>query len=352
MISIIVPFYCTKKEYFDRCMTSLLADKNANIEVLIVDDGSPDEYKNYFLEYLSDGRVRVIFENHKGVSNARNVGVQEANGEWLMFVDSDDYLESGYASVLSGFTKDTDADIILFNGFGDRYNKIIKNKYFIQENCDYGETIERKTLVIGAGLSLGRTPEYYRCFFTLGAPYSKLIRSSFIKQNEIKFDTKVRFAEDTLFSMNLVLKAKHIYYYDVYLYHYFMNEDSVTGRYRRGLSEDMKVFFSEAWRIIEENNLREQLVESYYIRAFLETQRCIRQEYCHKQNKDKDRYLKARALTKHEPYRSGITAKSPYMRRLDSRIGAFMLKYGLIRSYVSVYKALIWMRGNRQRTRS
>lgn len=345
MISIIVPFYCTRKEYFDRCMISLLADKDANIEVLLVDDGSTDEYKRYFSEYTLDRRVRILYENHKGVSNARNVGIQEAKGEWLMFVDSDDYLETGYAAVLSNFIEDTDADIILFNGFGDRYGKIIKNKYFIQETLDYGKTVDRKCLVAGAGLSLGRTPDYYRCFYTLGAPYSKLINTSFLKQNGIKFDTNVKFAEDTLFSMNLFMKAEHIYYSDVYLYHYYMNEDSVTGKYRRGLSEEMEVFFSKARDFIEVNNLWEHLKESYYIRAFLEIQRCIRQEYCHKQNEDKNRYEKAKELIKQEPYHSGINSRYQYMRRWDSRLAAFMLKHGLIRSYVNTYNVLLWMRG-------
>ena len=87
MISIIVPHYCTKKEYFDRCMQSLLDDHDADIEVIVVDDGSPDLYLSNIAAFLGDGRVRVFYEEHKGVSNARNIGIREALGEWLMFVD-------------------------------------------------------------------------------------------------------------------------------------------------------------------------------------------------------------------------------------------------------------------------
>lgn len=344
MISIVVPFYCTKKEYFDKCMMSLLKDKEADVEILIIDDGSPEEYQTIINSYVSDQRVKIFHENHKGVSNARNIGMINATGEWLMFVDSDDYLEDGYAKDLIALTEDTDADIIIFNGYGDRYGKSIKNKYFIKEHKDYGISVEDKCMVMGAGLALGRTPEYHRCFYTLGAPYSKLLKVDYIKRNDIKFDDDIKFAEDTLFSMNLIMKANHIYYSDLYLYHYYMNEESVTGKYRKGLAEDMDLFFQTAWQFIKENDLTSQLEESYYIRAFLESQRCLRQEFCHKKNNDKDWKLKAIHFINKEPYQSGIVSNYAYMKKRECRIASFLLRHGMISEYIRLYDFLTWMR--------
>lgn len=346
MISIIVPFYCTNKEYFDKCMTSLLADRDADIEVLVVDDGSPDEYKGYFSEYTADSRVRVFSEDHKGVSNARNVGIRESKGDWLMFVDSDDYLEKDYYKRLEPLTHNSDTDLFYFNGFADRNGLSVKNKFFVKENIDYAKSLEEKCKVMGSGLSLGRTPEYLRCFYTLGSPCSKLINTNFIRKNRIFFDPDVKFGEDTLFSLELILKADHIYYSDVYLYHYYMNTLSVTGKYREGLSDDVDFFFKKVSTFLDENGIRAELEESYHIRGFLEAQRCIRQEFYHKENPKsrKDRHKAAMSLIEREPYRTGLRARYPYMKTKASAVAAGLLRRGQFNAYMRMYDALAFVK--------
>jgi len=343
MVSIVVPFYCTKKIYFDRCMKSLLSDRKADIEVIVIDDGSPLEYQKIIDCYTFDRRVKVFHENHCGVSKARNMGVQKANGDWLMFVDSDDYLETEYFDKLQRISANNNADFIFFNGFGDKFGKSIKNKFFLSENTDYGTSIERKCQVIGAGLSLGRTPSYCKCLYTLGSPYSKLINFEFLKSSRVRFEENVKFAEDTLFSMNLILKANHIYYADEYLYHYYINEDSVTGKYRKGLSDDMNVFFKAAWMFIRENHLEDMLREAFYIRAFLESQRCIRQEFCHKSNKESklSNEKKARKFLSKDPYKTALRADYSYLKRFECRIAVYLLKNGRVREYMAMYSILI-----------
>lgn len=354
MISIVIPFYCTKKIYFDKCMKSLLSDRKADIEVIVIDDGSPREYQKIIECYTSDNRVRVFYENHLGVSNARNVGIREANGEWLMFVDSDDYLEEGYADKLQRIAKGSNADFIFFNGYGDKYGEAIKNQFFLSEHTDYGTTIEQKCQVIGAGLSLGRTPVYCRCFYTLGSPYSKLINVEFLKSNQICFNERIKFAEDTLFSMNLILKSNHISYVDEYLYHYYINEDSATGKYRKGLSYDMNAFFRVAWLFISENHLESMLKESFYIRAFLECQRCVRKEFCHKSNpvsrslSDKQ----ARKFLAKEPYNTAIRLNYSYLKKIECRVVMYLLKKGRVREYMAMYSVLTWIQKAKSKLRS
>lgn len=342
MITIIVPYYCTKKEYYDACMKSLLKDKNADIEVLVVDDGSPSEYEEIITAFSEDHRVRILHESHKGVSNARNRGINEAAGEWLMFVDSDDYLEDDYYDALQKRIQNTDADFVFFNGFGEKDGQSIKNRYFTKENIDYGASVESKCQLIGSGLSLGRTPEVLRCWYTLGSPYSKLIRTAFLKESGVRFDTGVAFAEDTVFSFNLILKAEHIYYFDEYLYHYFLNAESVTGKYRKDLHRDMGVFFEKMWGLISSNGLKSNLEESYYIRAFLEAQRCIRQEFFHKQNPDPYRLRRAKtsAFIKSEPFRHALHCSYPYLRTFPCQMARMLLVNGWFNTYMLLYEGL------------
>lgn len=342
MISIIVPHYCTEKTSFSRCMHSLLMDKNADIEVIVVDDGSPDEFLSDIQSYTSDRRVRILFETHKGVSHARNIGIGEAKGDWLMFVDSDDYLEKDYYSKLKQISKETDADILFFNGYGVKKGEAYKNHYFISENVDYGTNLQSKCNVIGAGLSLGRTPEYFRCLYTLGSPCSKLIRNDYIKKHHILFAEDVKFAEDSLFSMNLIYNADHIYYADVYLYYYFINDLSATGKYRKGLSKDMDLFFQKAKEFIDNHDLNDYLDEPYYIRAFLETQRCIRQEFFHKKNVDhyKKRKLAAKQFLEQEPYYSALRKEYSYIQSFSCRIAAALLRAGCFELYMMMYNGM------------
>lgn len=346
MISIIVPHYCTPKEYFDKCMHSLLNNKDADIEVLIIDDGSPADYLDHLNEYTSDQRVKVFHEEHKGVSNARNVGISKAHGDWLMFVDSDDYLADGYYATLERTIEKYDADVIIFNGFGDKDGKSVRNEYCVKENVDYGASIEMKCQLMASGLSLGRIPEYHRCFYSLGAPYSKLISTSYIHRKGVLFDDDVKFAEDTLFSLNLYLQADHIYYVDEYLYHYYMNEYSVTGKYRKGLSVDMNVFFSTVNQFITVYGLQDSLSESYYIRAFLEAQRSLRQEFFHKDNvaTKAEKHRSAKGFLEQEPFIVALNSEYPYLKTKTAKIATWLLHTERYDLYMRMYSCLAFVR--------
>ena len=92
-ISIVIPYYCTPRHLFDRCMQSVLVNNNC-IEIIVIDDGSPEEYRQTIESYADKECVKIIYAPHKGVSYARNRGIEEAKGEWITFVDSDDYVDS------------------------------------------------------------------------------------------------------------------------------------------------------------------------------------------------------------------------------------------------------------------
>lgn len=92
-ISIVVPIYNVEKE-LDRCLQSLLRQTYKNIEIILVDDGSPDRCPLLCDEYAQkDSRVRVIHKKNGGLSDARNVGLQATTGEYVLYIDSDDYID-------------------------------------------------------------------------------------------------------------------------------------------------------------------------------------------------------------------------------------------------------------------
>ena len=160
--------------------------------------------------------------------------------------------------------------------------------------------------------------------------------------HNIRYDSKIHFAEDTLFSMDLIKEAKHIVYIDQYLYHYNINNDSVTNKYRVGLKEDMKEFFQSAWNFIKSNNLEKYLSEAYYIRAYIELQRCIRKEIWHKENKKNvlKKYEDAKLFLKEEPFKTAINMNSEYLKGIKYKAIIFLIKNGFFQTYIFLYGRL------------
>lgn len=113
LISVIVPIYKVEK-YIDRCVESILAQSFAEFELILVDDGSPDSCPQICDEYAKkDSRISVIHKKNGGLSDARNAGIDVAEGEWLAFIDSDDYVHEDYLKTLYNAAIENDADLVV-----------------------------------------------------------------------------------------------------------------------------------------------------------------------------------------------------------------------------------------------
>lgn len=129
LISVIVPVYKVEP-YLHRCVDSILSQTYTNLEIILVDDGSPDNCPTICDEYAkTDKRVKVIHKENGGLSDARNVGMAAASGEYLMFVDSDDWLENNAVETLSGLSQKYDAQIVIggMQRIEDGTDRIIKS---------------------------------------------------------------------------------------------------------------------------------------------------------------------------------------------------------------------------------
>lgn len=137
-ISVIVPVY-NAEQYLHRCIDSILAQTFTDFELLLIDDGSKDNSGDICDGYaMKDERVRVFHKKKGGVSSARNLGLDNAKGEWVSFVDADDYLDNCY---YSNFLSFHDISGIVFTGFikikGNNKKKIVLEKY-----CQYSKNNE------------------------------------------------------------------------------------------------------------------------------------------------------------------------------------------------------------------
>lgn len=339
LLSYIVTVY-NKSGYFKKCLDSLINNiESEEYEIIVVDDGSTDGSSEICDDYAAKyPQIRVIHKDNAGVSAARNTGILAAKGEWITILDGDDYFkQNSYNKLKKAIQKyGNKADLIYFNGYGDKNGHIFKNHFFLEENVDY---TDRKNEVIESAVTIGILPKGYKHYFSLGAPACKIIRKRFLIDNNVYFDEEVKFAEDTLFSVNLIDKAQGIFYYDAYLYFYSLNLDSVTRKYRPGLSSDMDLFFCKLKQCLDLKN--ERFYKAYYTRVFLELQKCVRNEFYNKNNKVsiKEKRKAANAFLTKKPYTTAIHLFSRD-ESFMSRAKAFFFVHHLYWLYLKIYTVL------------
>lgn len=236
LITVIIPIYRVE-EYLDRCIESIVNQTYGKLEIILVDDGSPDKCPEICDEWASrDERIRVIHRNNGGLSAARNDGIRASTGEYLMFVDSDDYLELDACERLLNYAVDVDIVIgeatIIING--KSYPSVHTN---LKENYVYsGEEYAQMAIRKGEWFS---------------ASWYNFYRTEFLKSNGLFFMEGV-LHEDIEYTPRLFLVAKTVKYLHFQFYNYIRRSDSITGNIgKKNFDDLMKIY--ESWYELNNN---------------------------------------------------------------------------------------------------
>jgi len=239
LVSVIIPVY-RAKEYLCECLDSILAQTYVNFELILVDDGSPDGSGDICDEYAEkDARVRVIHKENGGVSSARNRGMEEASGEWIAFVDADDFVALNYLEKMSGECVQNNADIALcahFKGFGTAWENRCANYCAEQINLRNREDALAfcARFVSASGLSNILVPCAGGLFFRRTL------------QESLKMNTKMTIHEDTLFLYQLLHKARRCTVVAEPLYYYRDNPSSALNvKYKPTLIDNDNIYIAE-----------------------------------------------------------------------------------------------------------
>lgn len=223
-VSIIVPVYNTEK-YLRKCIDSIIAQINKDWELLLVDDGSKDGSGKICDEYAAkDSRIRVFHKENGGVSSARNLALDNARGEWLAFVDSDDIVDENYLS-LEEVPQNTDVIVKSFQRFDDSGSVI--SKHIIDENSllNKGEELNRR-YVLKRQNSL----------------WNKIINMRII--GNCRFDTSVKVGEDFLFFLACFHKIQSVFYSSIGSYFYIVHEGSAMSKADRDLKRRVEILLA------------------------------------------------------------------------------------------------------------
>jgi glycosyltransferase involved in cell wall biosynthesis len=211
LVSIIIPVY-NSSPYLKRCLDSVLAQTYTDFELLIIDDGSEDDSLSICRKYeQQDRRIKVFSKQNGGVSSARNVGLAHASGQWLCFIDSDDYVEKNHLEELVADIEDN-VDFIMHGKHGlPKYSQ--SNYYFKIVDTDNKQELFEEIKI---------SPN--------GQVYSKLFRYAIIKKYNISFPEDVKLCEDVLFVLKYLSKVDKLKFRNIITYHYIYHKNSLYSR--------------------------------------------------------------------------------------------------------------------------
>ena len=206
-ISIIVPVY-NGESYIKKCIDSLVNQTKKEIEIIIVNDGSSDNTEKKIKEY-DDERIKYFKNKNKGIGYSRNFGIVKSTGKYLMFIDSDDYIEENTCEELYEKAKNEDLDLVVCDFYREFSNKKLKEE--IIEDFSNTKLIDNPKLLRTVNLS----------------PWNKLYRRDLIIKNDIRFIEDLKY-EDAPFVIECLYKAKLIGKLNKCLNHYVIRDNSET----------------------------------------------------------------------------------------------------------------------------
>ncbi len=234
VISVVIPVY-NVEQYLSRCVESVINQTYQSLEIILVDDGSPDKCPFICDQYAEhDRRIKVIHKKNGGLASARNAGIKEASGKYLFFVDSDDWLDLDGLGKLYQLAEQYDVDFVRYRSVRENWPgmpspspTMLENEREMRGGYYSKDDIARyiyPRLLVTSSLTLGPI---------VGA-WGSLYRTSLLKDNNIYFHEDIRYSEDVLFSAAVVMKSESFYYLDsAGIYHYFYNSSSISKSFRK-----------------------------------------------------------------------------------------------------------------------
>lgn len=285
LVSVIMPVY-NVENYIVKSIQSVLNQTYNNFELLIINDGTLDNSIEK-VKYFDDQRIKIIHKQNGGLSDARNTGIASAQGDYLYFIDSDDWIEPNLLELAVASILKNNADFVLFGYYLDNEDakqnllnskKVVQdNVAFIRDNSNF--ELQENTLNL------------------LGYAWNKVYKTSLIKQNKLFFDKGISLVEDMLFNSKVYSIASQIVFIDKALYHYIERPVASLIKNFHPNSFQLILFkikaidkFLTSWKI--DDNVKNQTIAQSLI---IGIRYCVNNLFAFKNNlsfKEKYNYLK------------------------------------------------------------
>ena len=244
--SVIVPIYKIEEKCLRACLNSLKAQSVLDAEFIVVDDGSPDQCGVICDSFCNDSRFRIIHQENSGVGSARNAGLNNAQGNLVLFVDGDDRVSETLLADLDVLLSGPSFDVAFFG-----YRRIDVRSELKTINLDNKSSIPDARLMAKAIASGGdwegalATP-----YVVYGTPWGKVFRREFLEAGNIRFPVELRKRQDSVFMLDVLSREPAVVFVPIIGYGYVQRSDSVCHRYRQSSENDMMTTFDSISRLV------------------------------------------------------------------------------------------------------
>lgn len=266
-VSIIVPIYNVEL-YVNRCIDNLINQTYTNVEIILVDDGSTDNSKNICNMYAEkDERCRVFHIKNRGLSGARNFGLRQISGEFVMFIDADDWIDINCIELcISKINEYNNVECILFPYIRE-FKGLSKKVDILGTTAQFFSSKYIQRRLFGP---LNNELKYPDSMDNLNTAWGKLYSSKFIKNMEFLSARQIGTAEDLCFNINIFNKLNIVYYLPYTYYHYNkINNNSIVHSYKKDLVFTRKNLHKYMYDFIHKNKLSAEYIEALNNRMIL-----------------------------------------------------------------------------------
>lgn len=271
LVSVIVPVYNVEK-YLPKCLDSLINQTYQNIEIICVNDGSTDSSLKVLDEYQkNDSRIAIIDKENEGVSKARNDALKIAKGDYIMFVDSDDWIDNNTCKIVIQAINKYKCDIVMWPYVREIDDKSVKKnimkKIHIYQTKSAVVNLRRR--FIGPSNDEIAHPDNIDSLCTV---WGKLYKRELIFNNDIKFVdiNRIGSYEDGVFNFQVFKDVNSAVFIERYLYHYRRNNKSLTNTYNHNLRKQKNSLYNILFSFVVNENLGIEYKRALYNRISLD----------------------------------------------------------------------------------
>ncbi|MCO4542854.1 Exopolysaccharide biosynthesis transcriptional activator EpsA [Streptococcus infantarius subsp. infantarius] len=329
-ISVIVPVY-NVESYLERCINSLLNQTYSNLEIILIDDGSTDRSGQICDQYKNRDEFVVIHKENAGLGMARNTGLDVATGKYIIFVDSDDYIDNNMIQSLYEEIQKTSSDTCI-GGFKRVYanhsdvfkTELPKKEYIGQEVCT-----ELLPIMFGRVEGLPSVEM---------SVWKVMFSNDIIQKNQLRFPSEREFiSEDIIFDTEYYPLSQKVCISPTVGYNYCDNEDSLTTRYNKERFNKQVILYNELEKRVTELGIRDLAIERMYSTLIAIARYSIKLEVKFSgQNGREESYANIQNICNNETLQTVLAEQNRSTVRLQSRIINYLIKYKMINLLVYV----------------
>lgn len=250
-----MPIYNVEK-YLSKCLDSILSQSYENLEIILVNDGSKDNSLSVCKAYAQqDQRIVVIDKQNEGVSVARNTGLEKATGEYVAFVDPDDWIEPEMYEAMMKQLKKWQAPVCLCNFYKDTKKRSQAKKFDFEEQVLCGKQIVEELVNNMIGMP-DLLPKYV---YIMGCVWRGLYKREFLEAHHLNFIPKLTVMEDLVFMVQILLKCDKVAIDQGVHYHYVQHATSTLHSYNKKMWDDQLTVYEHLEESIREAGLEKEM---------------------------------------------------------------------------------------------